>query len=108
MDCTIQHNYRPVSNLTIESKVIERAIAFNPNKYLINNNLNESLQSAYKNAHSTETALVRVNNDIMMSIDPDKSIILVLLDLSAAFERVDHNVFFSRLKDMFGLSGKVL
>ena len=44
----------------------------------------------------------------MMSIDLGKPVIFVLLDLSAAFDTVDHNVLFSRLKDMFGLSGKVL
>jgi len=44
----------------------------------------------------------------MMSIDQGQPVILVLLDLSAAFDTVDHNVFFSRLKDMFGLSGKIL
>ena len=44
----------------------------------------------------------------MMSIDQGKPVILVLLDLSAAFDTVDYNVLFSRLKDMFGLSGKVL
>ena len=108
MDCNILNNYRPVSNLTFLSKVIEKAVAFHLNKYLIINNLNESLQSAYKNGHSTETALVRVKNDIMMSIDQGKPIILVLLDPSAAFDTVDHNVLFSRLKDMFGLSGRVL
>jgi len=43
----------------------------------------------------------------MMSIDQGKPVILVLMNLSAAFDRVDHNVFFSRLKDMFGTSGKV-
>ena len=58
MDCNILNNYRPVSNLTFVSKVIEKAVAFHLNKYLINNNLNESLQSAYKSGHSTETALV--------------------------------------------------
>ena len=57
--------------------------------------------------HSTETVLVRVKNDIMMSIDQGKPVILVLLDLSAAFDIVDHNVLFSGLKDMFGLPGKV-
>ena len=51
-------------------------------------------------------ALVRVKYDIMMSIDQGKPVILVLLGLSAAFDIVDHT--FSRLKDMFGLSGKVL
>ena len=44
----------------------------------------------------------------MMSIDRGKPVILVLLDLLAAFDTVDHNVLFSRLKNMFGLSGKVL
>jgi len=108
MDSNILNNYRPVSNLTFLSKVIERAVAFHLNKYLINNNLNKSLQSAYKGCHGTETALVRVKHYIMMSIDQDKPVILVLLDLSAAFDIVDHNVPFSRLKDMFGLLGKVL
>ena len=96
MDCNI------LNNLTFLSKVIEKAVAFHLNKYLINNILNESLQSAYKSRHSTETALVRVKNDIMMSIDQDKPVILP--DLSAAFD----TVLFSRLKKMFGLSGKVL
>jgi len=95
-------------NLTFLSKVIEKAVAFYLNKYLINNNINGSLQSAYISGHSTETALVRVKNDIIMSIDQDKPVILVLLDLSAAFDTVDYNVLFSRLKDMFGLSGKIL
>ena len=78
------------------------------NQYLINSSLNESQQSAYESGHSTETALVWVENDIMMSIDQGKPVILVLLDLFAAFDKVDNNVLFSRLKDMFGLSGKVL
>ena len=80
-------------------------MAFHLNKYSINKNLNESLQSAYKSGQSTETALVRVKNDIMTSIDQGKPVILVFMDLSATF---DHNILFSRLKDMFGLSGKVL
>jgi hypothetical protein len=49
-----------------------------------------------------------VKIDIMLSIDQGKSVIFVLMDLSAAFDTVDHNVLFSGLKDMFGLSGKVL
>ena len=69
MDSNILNNYRPISNLTFLSKVIERAVVFHLNKYLINNNLNESLQSAYKSGHSTETALVRLKNNIIMSID---------------------------------------
>ena len=108
MDCNILNNYRTVSNLTFLSKVIEKLVAFHLNKYLIINNLNESLQSAYKSGHSTETDFVRVKNDTVMSIDQGKPVILVLLDLSAAFDTVDYIVLFSRLKDMFGLSGRVL
>ena len=69
MGCNMFNNYRPVSNLKFVSKVIEKAVVFHLNKYLININLNESLQSAYKSDHSTETSLVRVKNDIMMSFD---------------------------------------
>ena len=58
MDCNNLINYRPVSNLTFSSKVIEKTVALHLNKYLINNNLNESLQSVYKSGHSTETAFV--------------------------------------------------
>ena len=66
-------------------------------------------KSLYRlSGYSTKTALVWVKNDIMISIDQGKPVILIPLELSAAFDTVDHNVLFSRLKDMFGLSGKVL
>ena len=71
-------NYWPVSNITVLSKVV---VAFPLNKYVINNNLNESLQSAYKSDHSTETALIRVKDDIMMPIDQSKRVLDVLLNL---------------------------
>ena len=60
MDFNILNNYRPVSNLKFVSKVIELAVAFNLNKYLINNNLSESLTYTIKSGHSTEIALFRV------------------------------------------------
>ena len=59
MDPNTLNNYRPILNLTFLSKVIEKTVAFNLNKYLINNDLNKSIQSAYKSGHSTKTALVR-------------------------------------------------
>jgi len=64
MDCNILNNYRPVSNLTILYKVIEMTVAFHLNKYLINNNLNELLQYAYKSGRGTETTLVWVKHYI--------------------------------------------
>jgi len=103
----ILNNYR-FQILHCFSNVIERAVGLYLNIYLIKTNLNELLQSAYKSSQSTETALVREKNYIIMSIDQCKPLILVLLDLSSAFEAVDHIVLFSRLKDIFRLSGKVL
>ena len=67
---------------------------FRSKKYLSEHCLNESLQSAYKSCHSTETALIRVKNDIMTSIDNKKAVVLFLLDLSAAFDTVNHAVLF--------------
>jgi len=67
LDYYIVNNYRPVSNLLFLYKVIERAVVFHLNKYLINNNLDESQQSTYKSGYITKTSLVRVKkNDIMM------------------------------------------
>jgi len=89
LDCNI---YWPVSNLKLLSKVIKRSVAFHLNNYLINNNLNQLLRAAYESGHTTETALVRLKNYIMMSIDQGNPVILILLDLSAALDTVEHNV----------------
>ena len=67
--------------------------------------LDETFQSAYKNFHSTETALVRVQNDILCAIDTNESVILLLLDLWAAFDTVDQSILLSRLRDRFGVNG---
>ena len=96
MDCNILNNYRPVSNHTFLSKVIEKAVAFHLSKYLINNNLMNHYCLHIKVVTTLKQILVRVKNDIMMSIDQGNTVILVLLDLPAAFDTVDHNVLFSR------------
>ena len=68
----------------------------------------EPFQSAYRANHSTETALLRVFNDILRSMDQQKVTTLVLLDLSAALDKVDHNIPLHRLHTRFGISGTVL
>ena len=76
--------------------------------YIVRNGLCEVFQSAYRANHSTETALIRVYNDIALSIDSRKSVVWVLLDLSAAFDTVDHFFRLSRLSARFGICDHVL
>ena len=72
------------------------------------NNLHEHLQSAYKPGHSTATALVKVQNDILNSIDQHRIVILVMLDLSAAFDTIDHDILVSRMENTLGITGQAL
>ena len=76
--------------------------------YMTENNLHEHLQSAYKPGHSTETALVKVQNDILTSIDQHGVVILVMLDLSAAFDTIDHDILCSRMENTLGITGQAL
>ena len=108
LDHTQFSNYRPVSNLTFLSKAIEKLVANQLISYINKNNLNESFQSAYKQYHSTETALIRVHNDILTAIDNRRTVILLLLDLSAAFDTVDHDILLFRLQQRFGVTGMPL
>ena len=65
--------------------------------YMTDKNLLEHLQSAYKPSQNTETALVRIHNDIFTSIDQHGIVILIFLDISAAFDTIDHDVLFSKM-----------
>ena len=108
LDHEIFKNYRPISNLTVVSKNIEKVVAVRLHEYLLSNHLYEPLQSAYKPFHSCETALVRVHNDVMRAIDNRQCVILLLLDLSAAFDTVAHEILLNRLNSKFGISGTAL
>ena len=102
-------NFRLISNLRFISKIIEKCVAKQLTEYLNSNGLCETFQSAYRSNHSTETALIRVFNDIALDvIDRHNSVILILLDLSAAFDTVDHNILLTRLLNSFGISGTSL
>ena len=106
LDHEVYSNFRPISNLKFISKMIEKAVSYQRTNYLRDNDLEESLQSAYKTFHSTETALVKAHNDIVSAIDNQSYIILLLLDLSAAFDTVDHKILLQRLSCRFGINGK--
>ena len=101
-------NYRPVSGLNFLSKLIERVVASQIKSHLHTNGLENNFQSAYKENHSTETALLKIKNDIHLSLSQGKPSALVLLDLSAAFDTIDHCMLLNRLSSWFGVSSKVL
>ena len=85
-------SYRPVSNLTFLSKVFEKVILEQLMEYLLAINIFPDNQSAYRRLYSTETTLCAVVNNIMVNMDEGKCSILILLDLSAAFDTVEHNL----------------
>ena len=79
-------------------KATEKIVALRLTDHLEDNNLLETSQSAYKKRHSTETALMQINDDLLRAIDNNACVMLVLLDLSAAFDTVDHQTLLTRLK----------
>ena len=107
LDHEVLKNYRPVSNLPFISKVLERVVAAQLQHYMDANGLHNPMQSAYRPHHSCETALLKVNNDILCAMDTGHVVIHVMLDLSAAFDTLEHNIVSERLKSI-GINGTVL
>ena len=97
-----------MSGLSFISKLVERVVALQVNSHIDDNQLGNDLQSAYKKGHSTETALLSIKNDIHVSLSQGMPTALVLLDLSAAFDTIDHSGLLQCLSEWFGFSGSVL
>ena len=76
--------------------------------HLERNNVWHVFQSAYRSRHSTETALLRVFNDLLTSSDSEQISVLILVDLSAAFDTMDHDLLLNRLRDVFGIRDTAL
>ena len=95
-------------NLHYVSKILEKVVDMQLSHHLHENNLLEPHQSAYRTAHSTETALVRVSNDILRAIDNKQSVFLVLLDMSSAFDTIDHSILLSMLNQRYAIGGTAL
>ena len=108
LDREILKNYRPVANLSFISKIIGKAIATQIHDHLINSDIVDNFQSAYKAGHSCETALLRVYNDIVTTIGRGNCAMLVLLDLSADFDTIDHDNLFCILGKYVGICGNAL
>ena len=101
-------NYRPVSNLAFISKLIEKCAEIQITEHIDNNGLFPALQSGYRKNHSCETAVVRIYSDLLMAIDKQSHAILVLIDLSAAFDTINHTLLIKKLKNVYHLDGQVI
>jgi len=108
LDAVNVQSYRPISNLSVVSKVLERIFARQLRQYLQSFDLLPSLQSRFRPHNSTETAILRVLSDLLEAVDKGDVAALALLDLSAAFDTVDHDILCRRLELTFGLNGPVL
>uniref|UniRef100_A0A3Q3PY07 Reverse transcriptase domain-containing protein n=1 Tax=Monopterus albus TaxID=43700 RepID=A0A3Q3PY07_MONAL len=108
LDSTVLSNFRPVSKLPYLSKILEKTIFTQLQTFLENNGIFEKFQSGFKTHHSTESALLQVFNNLVFTVDEGNTAILILLDLSAAFDTVDHRILLSHLQHSVGLHGNVL
>jgi len=93
-------NYRLISNLPFLSKILEKAVS--SQIYC------KDVQSGFRPYHITETALIRVTNYFLLSFNRDCISLLVLLDFSAAFDTIDHNILLNRLENYVGISRNAL
>ena len=104
LDPEVLANYRPISNLPFISKVLEKVVAAQLQDHLHLHGLYEKFLSGFRSAHCTETTVVRGTNDLLMTSVAGSPSLLILLDLRASFDTIDHLIFFKRLCDDIGLS----
>src|SRR6218665_2636746 len=97
LDKVLLSNYRPISNPSFLSKLSERVVLSHLKGYLTSNNLLNPYQSAYTKHHSTETLLTSLHNKLAMTIGHQQISCLCLLDISAAFDTIDHTILTHRL-----------
>ena len=102
------NNYRPVSNLCFIAKILEKLLLSQVSSYLNSHNLYNTCQSAYRPGHSTETALLKIVNDLFLSFDKGNISVLALLDFSSAFDTIDHPILIHHLHTDFGFTDAVL
>ena len=108
LDADDVRSYRPISNLTFMSKLIERMVYRQLIAYLEKHNMLPKHQSGFRAHHSTETAVLKVISDILGAADQGYVALLGLLDMSAAFDTVDHDILLERLATSFGMAGTAL
>ena len=101
-------SYRPVSNLSFLSKLVERVVLSRLQRHMNSINYNCNTQFGYKKYHGTETLLLKLVNDLLVGLDSKSGVVLVLIDLSAAFDTVDHNKLLNILAKQLNIQGTAL
>ena len=101
-------NYRPVNNLSFLSKLLEKCALLQFNTYCMENNLLPGYQSGYKEYFSCDTALVKLMDDILWHMERQELTALVVIDLSVAFDIVDHDILLDVLNNRFGIKENTL
>jgi hypothetical protein len=107
LDGTVLTNYRPINNLPFASKIIERLVCSRLSRHLEETNALDVFQSAYRRNYSTETVVLKLISDLASALDEGKSVVLVAIDISAAFDTVKHNILIKRLRQS-GVGGPAL
>ena len=95
-----------MSNPSFLSKILEKVVVSRLNSHINSSHTSNDYQSAYMKFHSTETALLKIHNDILSSMDDGRVTALTLLDFSAAFDRIDHTILLRRLAIGLGRVGR--
>ena len=108
VDTDLYKNYRPISDIVFLSKLIERVVADRLDEHLRANNLYIDNQFGYRKGHSTESLLTKLLNNLLLSCDENMPSILILLDLSAAFDTVDHDLLLRILENIIGINASAL
>lgn len=108
LDADDLKNYRPISNLTYLSKILEKAVHLQLVNYLDSEDMFSSFQSGYRRFHSCETAITKIHNDLMIMMDKKTNVVLLLLDLSAAFDTINHDLLLNKLVRLYGISDVAL
>ena len=89
------NNYRPVSNLCFIAKILEKLVLSQVSSYLNSHNLYNTCQSAYRTGHSTETVLLKVVNDLFLSLNKGNISVLALLDFSSALDTIYQPILYT-------------
>ena len=108
LDSDVLNNYRPISNLSYVSKLIEKVVHKQIVDHIESQGLFADFQSGYRKHHSCETAVLKIQNDLLMLMDKKDNTVLLLLDLSAAFDTINHSLLLKRLKYTYNITGSAL